>query len=341
METWIETLCKMRCRRVLRFWGIVVGVMILALPVFHRYVLNFISGPYTISAQDLPKITDPDKETHYFIRLSGDKTVDTGLQEFEIEERNGVEQSRHMTAGYFALLEGDKFVLVKSDRTPSTTVTGAISTIPADVADKIFQGMDGEDLRMKAYPFFVDTTGFRTSGYWAIGIGVVILLIAFAAARPSWRRLQDISTHPVVKRVREWGDLVTMSQEIESELQQNVRYRFGLFSLTDKYVVQQSYFSFNVLRFWDLVWAYKIVTQHRTNFIPTGKTYSAKMVFYGAGTAVQANEAKVNEMLGFIATRAPWAIIGFSKELQQQFSKDQKTFLATVEARRREVLKPA
>ena len=90
-------------------------------------------------------------------------------------------------------------------------------------------------------------------------------------------------------------------------------------------------------RFEDLIWAYKRVTQHRVNFIPTGKSHNAVMVFYGGSATIAGSQKKVDGLLEAAARKAPWAIFGFSKELEQAFNRDTQQFCGAVEMRRREL----
>src|ERR1019366_9308362 len=68
--------------------------------------------------------------------------------------------------------------------------------------------------------------------------------------------------------------------------------------ITDNFVIQKAFFAFNVLRFNDLVWAYKKVTKKSVNFVPTGKDYDAVMIFYGGTQNFRAKEKIVGLLVG-------------------------------------------
>jgi hypothetical protein len=44
-------------------------------------------------------------------------------------------------------------------------------------------------------------------------------------------------------------------------------------------------------------------------------------------------EKAVNEMLGDLAARVPWALFGFSKDLEKAWTKNPASVVATVDAR--------
>jgi len=84
-----------------------------------------------------------------------------------------------------------------------------------------------------------------------------------------------------------------------------------------------------------LLWAYKRVTKHSVNFIPTGKSYAAVLACYGGAAEVRGREKKVDAVLAFAAERAPWAVFGFSDDLSKLFKKKTQDFCLAVEEKAR------
>jgi hypothetical protein len=83
-----------------------------------------------------------------------------------------------------------------------------------------------------------------------------------------------------------------------------------------------------------MVWVYKKVTKHSINFIPTGKTYSVVLVGrHRQRIEEQMKEKAVNEMLADLAARVPWALFGFTKELEKAWQKDPAGVIAAVDSR--------
>ena len=108
--------------------------------------------------------------------------------------------------------------------------------------------------------------------------------------------------------------------------------------ITDQFLIRSTFFSFDILRVADLLWAYKRITKHSVNFIPTGKTYDAVLICYGGAATIQSSEKTTDEILRFAAQRIPWAIFGFSKEIEEYFNKNTRDFCAAVEQRKQEWL---
>jgi len=338
MESWIIRQCRLTCRRQVVAWAVILLAGLGFVVYNARYVNNFFRGPFQLSAIDLAQIDDANKAPRYFVTVAGGKVTDTGVQEFTTETENGVEKkSTYPSAGFYAVQVGARLLIVKSRSAPAGNVSGELKPFDYDLSNQLFTGVDSNLDSTQCYPFYLDTQGFRTNGYGGIAIAVLVIVLVVAFARPALSRLRDIETHPAVKRARLWGDPIGISVEAEREFNGQVRYKAAGVVLTDNFAFQKSFFVFNLYRFHDLLWAYKKVTQRRVNFIPTGKSYSALLHFYGGNMNFMAKEKRVEEVLQFCAGRAPWAVIGYSADLNKLFTKQVKDFCAAVEARRRDL----
>ncbi|RMG83461.1 MAG: hypothetical protein D6712_12965, partial [Chloroflexi bacterium] len=88
--------------------------------------------------------------------------------------------------------------------------------------------------------------------------------------------------------------------------------------------------NFQVIKLSDLAWLYKKVIKQRGV-----STYHA--FFYdkhGKNVSVSARQKNVDAMLEAVAQRAPWAIAGYTAEIEKAWKKDRAGFLAAVEERR-------
>jgi hypothetical protein len=95
----------------------------------------------------------------------------------------------------------------------------------------------------------------------------------------------------------------------------------------------------NATRLEDLAWMYGKVTQHRTNGVPTGKTYST--LFWdrhGKLLTVNGKEQAMQDTLQAVYSHAPWAIVGYKTEIEKAWKSNRQSVLAAVEQRRSEVL---
>ncbi len=84
----------------------------------------------------------------------------------------------------------------------------------------------------------------------------------------------------------------------------------------------------------DLLWAYKKVTKHSVNFIPTGKSFAAELVFADRRETIPGSADGVDGLLAHLATRAPWVVFGYDKELESEVKREPQGFRTAIDARR-------
>ena len=341
MDSWIAQMCRGRARRQTLAWAVVFLAGIAFVFSNARYVRNFFEGPFALQPNELAQVTDLEATPDYFVSVTGEKVIDTEIQEVTTTTRNGVKEGSHVSAGYYAFLVGDRFLVVKSAKQPPNKVSGELLPMPANLSSELFSGADGQKIRNHFYPFYLEPEGFRYPGYWGIGIAWLFIGLFWKYGKPAWIHWRDVSKHPLVKRLEQWGDTAGVSVDVERELNNSVVYKSSGIIVTNKYVVRKRFFSFNILRFDDLLWAYKKVTQRSVNFIPTGKTFEGILIFYGGSETFSGNEQKVNEVLSFASNKAPWAVIGYSEDIKNLFNKQTTDFCQVVESRRQELSKRA
>jgi hypothetical protein len=336
MDMWILARCRRVCLHKLIAW-IAVGLAVCGVAFLYKnYLVDFFEGPYPKSETELSRILSPNAIEHNFVRVAGSKIVDTGLQQVEVSKGYGTETQK-VKAGYYVLKTGQRLLLVKAASTPSLTVDGSLEPIPSDVWSHLFHDpAEQRELSPRFLHVLLNAESFRLPGYIGLSIGALALSFVSFFGYRVWKQLQDPSGLRVVQRVKGWGDQYTISSEIERECAQSVRMKQGSVRFTDKYAVLSRLFKFDVFRIEDLVWAYKGITRHYTNFIPTGKTYNAVLVFYGGALDIQGADKKINSVLEFLLAKAPWAIFGYSKERAEVFSKNTAGFCQVVEQRRRQ-----
>ena len=338
MDTWILQMCRAKYRNQVIAWGLTAGLGLLIAFGNTRYIANFVRGPFDISGAELAQLGDVTTAPHYFVRVAGTKATDLGLQEVSVETENGVEKSRTVTSTFYMLQVGNKLLVVKSKGALPLVAEGVLTSIPYDLDQNLFGTPETQAVKPHFFNYYLDAaSSFRAAGYWGIAIGIALLALLLWKTRPAWHGLQEPGSHPLAVRVGKWGSPVDTSAAIEREWRAPGNKRMGRWTITPRYLIQSALFRFNVLRFEDLLWAYKKVTKHSVNFIPTGKTYQAIVHAYGGSAELPGSQKNVDEMLQEAARRAPWAIVGFSAEIQQLFLKKNRDFCAAVEERRQKL----
>ncbi|HEX9218305.1 MAG TPA: DUF6709 family protein [Gemmatimonadales bacterium] len=336
MDSWIsQRIRAVSFRRVVVWTLALVGGVLLATSD-RRYILNFLAGPYKLERADLDSIHDVTATPRYYARIAGDRVLDTGLRQYTVHTQSGVETRREESAAYHALVIGNHYLVVRTAGPESRQAEGKLVPWPEDLENELFDSKDMRSLRSSFYPFYLDTDSFRRPGFVVIGVAIVFLLLFVWQALPAWRAWREPDRHPLAQRIAKWGDPIGVAVEAEHDfnnslLRGKAGWRFG-----NRFLVRSSFFSFNILRLQDVLWAYKKITKHSVNFIPTGKTYEAIVNCYGGTATIRGSEKKVGEMLNFVQQRAPWAIYGFSDQLAATFNKHRQDFARGVEQRKQE-----
>ena len=340
MDTWVHQQVRAVCRRRVVAWCLVLGCAVLFALSQSRYIKNFVSGPFDFGQPELDAMGDVSTTPRYFVKVTGSKAIETGIQQITTRKRAGVETGRSVSAAYYVLVVGDRLLVVKRAEGTPTTVEGELAAMPPELDRHLFNSLQMEAIRGRFYPYYLDDSRFRMPGYIGIAGVLVLAFLLLKYGLPAWRYAQDVSSHPVVKRLVEWGDPMGIAIEARREAD-SPRYKGGGWRMTEKYLIRSAPFAFDLLRLSDLLWAYKKVTKHSVNFIPTGKSYAGVLVCYGGAAEVTGKEKSVDAMLTFAAERAPWALFGYSDDLAKLFKQKTQEFCAAIEQRKREPAKPA
>lgn len=335
MDTWISQLVRSRSSRVVFAWIIALGLMLFWGFSKQRYIDNFFKGPFDMGLAELNNISKISESLFYFARVTGDKVIKTGMREVTVKKSHGVVVSSSVSAKYYVLAVGDRLLLVKSSSEPQLTIEGALQEIPKKVALKLSISPEILPFRQLFFPFYLDETSFRTPGYVGIGALLLVIFLFVKYFLPAWRSWRDPVAHPLLTRVSSWGDPAAISAQIERESRAPLYAKRG-WLLTDTYIIKRKFFSVDVLRFSDLLWAYKKITTHRIYFIiPIRRTYEATLHCLGGKASVDGKENNINQVLKLAVERAPWAIFTYSKALAQLFRKNLPQVIAEIEQRKR------
>src|SRR5688572_4914539 len=185
VESWISKRIRSVSLRRVVVWSLVLFGGVLLATNDHRYIANFIGGPYTLAPADLDSIQDIEATPHYYARVSAEKVLDTGLREYTVRTQSGVETSRDESAAYHALVMGNRFLVVKTPGAGVNVAEGRLAALPEELESQLFDSKEMASLRANFYPFYLDSGPFRKPGYIVIAIAAVFLALFFWQAVPA------------------------------------------------------------------------------------------------------------------------------------------------------------
>ena len=336
-NSFIERQIRRTNRNLVLVNGILLAGLLAIVALNYRYAINFVRGAKAISTEDLLAIQDPEQRPQFFVQVTGESLVPTGFREVERkdDESNNKVESQTVKYDYKALKVGERWLLVKAPGSSvATEFSGALvkDSESADVVGQIEQEEPG--LKGMFLPFVLDTVDYRDNGYWALGIGIPILLLVGWNLAKWATRTSDRSAHPIIKKLRAYGEPEMLSIEIENEITQAPT-AIGPAVITRSWLFTPFVFGLKMARLADVVWIYKKVTKHSYNFIPTGKTYAA-LIWSRSGESVEISmkEKKIDELLQAISTRIPWVVAGFDNKIQALWNSDRTALIQAVEERK-------
>jgi len=337
MALWVENEARRANRNLLLVNGGILAVLILIVAANYRYCANFVLGSQSISSAELAALTSQDQRWRNFVSVSGTKSASTGYRDEVNHMDGGRVVSTEIKDEYIFLRVGEKILLVKAvpDK-EKLEYSGELVATSDQVKEDLLRPLAAEDadLARAVLPFTLNAVDYRSNGYIMLMIGLPILALALWNCLKAMRRISEIQTSPVWKNLAVYGNAEQLSQQIEAELQPAMIRKYGKLQIAQQWLVRRKTFSTWVSPVADLVWIYKKVTKHSVNFIPTGKTYSVVLLGrHRQRIEEQMKEKAVNEMVADLTARVPWALFGFTQDLENAWRKDPNGVIAAVDAR--------
>jgi uncharacterized protein DUF6709 len=304
-----------------------------------RYFHNFFHGPFSIDQATLFSIQNPDARRESFVTIQGDETLETG---FEESDTDYFITTHHPI---LAVQAGDRLLLVKvSKDSAATQFSGELTSIPSDVRSQVLAVLEERhpELKGRFLPVMLDATSYRLNGYLGIAAGA---LVGLALVWCFWKGLKwsaKPETHPVWKKLGKYGSALQVGSQLDAELRsEGGGETFGSAYLTTNWLVLSSTYNIEVMRMADVVWAYPHVVKHYHSGIPTGKSHFVKVFDReGASTTISVKKNVAPNLLLSIQRRVPWAIYGFSTDLEQTWKKRRAEFLLAVDQQKKRTQTP-
>jgi hypothetical protein len=278
-------------------------------------------------------VTDVSQLPRYYVTVQGDDTADTGFTYVRTADSG----KKTTESYYLALLIGQRILLVRSKAaTIGTTVTGSLENISADLRDNVIAKIEADvpDVKGAFLPVLLDTSSFAGRGTFGLIVAAVIVLLSLGGMGLALFRFVRPEAHPAIKALRRFGDPESVMREIDMEMAMNPQTLGKHAHLTNHWLVSTQN-GLHAAPFRDVVWCYKLVTQHRTNGIPTGKTYAAKLFDrHGTAITIAGKQPLVDQIVQAVAGHAPGIMIGYSDEVSKMWSGDRQALIQAVDQRR-------
>jgi hypothetical protein len=143
--------------------------------------------------------------------------------------------------------------------------------------------------------------------------------------------------HPIVQDLCRFGDPEQVATALTEEVHDGAeRYCRGRVVLTRSWLLHATVFHLGVIRLDDVVWAYKQVTQHRSNGLPTGRDFAVALRDVNGWTwEIRGREKEVDCLLAALCTQLPWIFEGYDEAWERDWLFNRDAMLRAVEFRRK------
>jgi hypothetical protein len=250
-----------------------VAAILVALLLSGKYYYDFCFGPFPIAEQALTSLRSADQASHRFVVIPVDNAIDYSVEEFETRS-NGRER---VVADYYSVMFGDKLLLVK---TPPGHREPQFSGYLENLSD-YHPGQREVSKSLSLTPrlprsisgVMLDATDVRTPGWIGLAIGLPLFILGAWNIKKALTRRSNPAAHPILLQLEKYGSPVTIAAAIDREINAETSRPTGSVFISSSWLLNARLFTLNARPLVELVWAYKKVTKHSVNLIPTGKTY--------------------------------------------------------------------
>lgn len=317
--------------------AIIIGIICVIIYTQAASFTNlFVETATPTSADNLTELMDQKKT---FVDLQADEFGFSGL--YRTKDNKNVNR-------YYWLLLDDKLVICQTDMSLTEDlyrnykVSGKIIE-PDSVGSKIIQEMDNvmaselRDTSNTSYcaPYIIDMTANRLLEQVLCAIGFVLIALLLFRALSQFRFFVAHTTNKWYKKLANLdptqnADRVNEMVSRELDAGEYV-FKTGNAILMRNWAVFPKFSRFSIQRTSDLLWIYKTVTQHRTNGIPTGKSYSITLRFRDKSTENLISKKKsADDLLQSLKESYPHVFTGYSEQLVKIFNQNVDEFIQAI-----------
>jgi hypothetical protein len=310
---------------------IYITALVLVMAVITGYVLKntVFRETIAVNGQEQAKALQPGD----YVSMTSDRYFYTGF----------VDKKKNKTVGYYYLVEaGDAFFIVRSSKDFTERSTADLRT-PEEFKGGVQKdanrqenvsalrkmGVPQEIIAANLMPFMVSDKN-TNSKVWMLFLLIPLGFFVYGQAEGvrSNRRNRE--------RLAKYSDIASAEQAFDSEFATGYNYaKINNVHMTQNWLFSSETNKTFLMPINEVMWIYKTVTQHKTNGIPTGKSYKLTIVFSdGSSSEINTNEKNCDALVENLAQRGRNIIIGFSDELNEMWSSNPQQFIESWKADR-------
>jgi hypothetical protein len=323
--------------RALLLLGVLGFIAYNALPSLSSLSNLFLREEEVVNAADLPEFYEDGRP---YVMAVAEELFDTGYY---------VESDGKAKYYYYAFWAEDQYIICRVPTSfieddyydyelhgeisvRSSMEAGLLQDIAGEIASSA--GMTTSRARNLVSDYII-YVGTRTAAQVVASLAAVAAALIVAWIVVCISNIADYRTGRAYKKL---ADGMSSAEQVNEDLSCDIEYdRITIkrkdMLITRGWIAKQEFATFKVFRKGRLIWLYKTVTRHRTNGIPTGKTYAVTLCFdNGRTVSFTARLQEVDDLLLKIADDCPGVVCGYSDELAELYRRDRAAFRARHQA---------
>jgi hypothetical protein len=198
---------------------------------------------------------------------------------------------------------------------------------------------------------FVETAERYTGGiFFLIGVAALISLLAIIGLLATVLAVWNVPEEDAQRRVAAWGDPDAIAESIRTDIADGDFIQVGRHKLTNRHVVCDGLFFFDVYQLRDLLWVYLKTTTSKTSGMPSFRQHDVCLLLSEqAGVSpektgpafvsveISGRNRSCERGLLWLTKMAPWAMSGYSEDVERGWATRAREMQAEVQSRRAEV----
>lgn len=331
-----------RTNRSLKVMNLVIVLAVAGLALLNiKYLYHFVAGPSHVDYSTLFRLKTASGLWNDYVKVDGTNAVETGMEEIWKKKRNGRVVEEKTTARYYLLTTDTEALLVKVPvGTGVRTLTGQVVDMPSFEKQQILPQLYTQEpeLRSRLRPVMLNAGDYHEAGWAGLALGIPLLGLGLWNLKKLASRKREPLLHPVMRALERFGHPNVVAAQIDADVRAHiVSPVLNKAAATPTWLLHPSKFGLQVLAMAELVWAYKHVTRHYTNFVPTGKTFRLMVADrQGRLLSLDGNEYDTDGLLGYLRQVAPWALFGYDPDLATAWRTNLSAVVHTVDRRRQQ-----
>lgn len=299
----------------------------------------YISGPKHIDMSAISSLKIDDT-THNYVMITAEKEAKTGIRYVEktYDKYSKKETSSTVKKEYYILKAGDSYILaaLPPDKVGNLTYTGWLRETTSEEDSNLASII--QKFKKANQPIqencILDAEQSADSLYIYVVFVPLLLVSIFFIIRSIMLTIAP-EKHKIYRKLEKLGDADKILREIEEEAASSSFVRMRNISFMNSWILINNVFTLKLIHVDDIVWAYKKVTKHSVNFIPTGKSYQLILCLADKSQAVVASkDANVDFILSSFMQRCPWIIVGYSADIKRMWQKQRAELINHVADKR-------